>query len=294
MAALGPGRSPLSSGFVAPNGRTYGSQSEYDALVEKSRVEGEQAQRSRAAQDAQRFQSAGMTDSAATALNTAGLGVPVQMQVAQSGGFAPAGMTSVAPAMTSGGGVGGGGGAVGGGAGITTTSAPDPNSLTFLNQIRNRIGTQQAAENAPVTASAERATDLANRDIYDSAAGAKKARSEELAARGLRTDVGVGAGSLRSIDEAAQTRSARSASDIAVKREQDQDALNLARTQQVNSLYGQYGGASQVPFQQQLQGSELALKAAGQADDASIRRAQLAQGQQSSQLDTWLRLMSSL
>ena len=150
----------------------------------------------------------------------------------------------------------------------TRASAPDPTTQQFLGQLGGRLAQQQAGENAPVTASAERATNLARRDIGDAAAAQKKMKGEELAARGLSGGSGAGAGQLRAIDEAARTRGARASADIGLAREGEQDRLNLARTGMTNVLYGQMGSASQVPFQQQMQGNQQALDTF-RANDAS-------------------------
>lgn len=153
---------------------------------------------------------------------------------------------------------------------LQTNAAADPNSTAFLEQLKQRTAALQAGENAPLTASAERATRLAGRDIADAAAAAKKKKAEELAASGMR-----GGGQLRAIDEAARTRMARASSDIALGRERDQDQLNLARTGMTNALYGQLGQASQVPFSQQLAGNQQALETWKANEAANMGRANL-------------------
>jgi hypothetical protein len=150
----------------------------------------------------------------------------------------------------------------------TNAAATDPNTEKFLGRLDTRLSEQQANENAPVTASAQRAADLSRRDIYDAAAGQKHRKMEELAARGLSAGAGAGAGQLRAVDEAARTRAARATADISLARENQQDQLNLARTGMTNALYGQMGSASQVPFQQRLAGNQQALDT-WRANDAS-------------------------
>ena len=177
---------------------------------------------------------------------------------------------------------------------LNLNATADPNMAAYLASLKARTEKLEAGEGAPVKASAERATNLVNRDIADAAAGARKRKKEELAARGLRTDVGAGAGELRAIEEGARTRSARAGSDIALAREKEQDALDLQRQGATNALYGQLGGASQVPFQQQLGAQNLALNAWSQADQSAIQRANLARQGQQSQMDTWLSLMRAL
>lgn len=196
---------------------------------------------------------------------------------------------------------------------VTKASAPDPNTTRFLGQLDTRLQQQQAGENASVTASAERATNLARRDIGDAAAAQKKMKEEELAARGLSGGAGAGAGQLRAIDEAARTRGARASADIGLAREGEQDRLNLARTGMTNALYGQMGSASQVPFQQQMQGNQQALDTWRANDASQMGRAgmnlqaqttnaqlqmeqqrmqqQLAQQQQQQQQAMWMALM---
>lgn len=185
---------------------------------------------------------------------------------------------------------------------LQTNSKADPNSEAFLRQLQQRTAQQQAGENAPVTASAERAIDLARRDIGDASAAQKKKKQEELLARGLSSGSGVGKGALRAVDEAARTRGARASSDIALGRERDQDALNLQRTAQTNALYGQLGQSSQVPFSQQLQGNQQALETwkaneaaqmgrAGLGVQAQSANAQIAAQQQAQQMAMWNALM---
>jgi hypothetical protein len=173
------------------------------------------------------------------------------------------------------------------------TATPDPNYQAFLSTLKGRTDTLAARENAPVTASAERATDLANRDIFQGAAGARKAKSEELASRGLRTDVGAGAGQLRAIDEAAQTRSARAASDIGLAREKEQDTLNAQREAAVNALYGMQGSYGQVPFSQSLSATGLAQQGQQNAEENAIKRAALANQTNQSNISNWLSLMNA-
>lgn len=188
---------------------------------------------------------------------------------------------------------------------LRLTANADPGMSAYLASLAGRTQQQQAKENAPVSWSAERATDLANRDIFGGAAGAKKRKLEELSERGLSPGAGVGAGQLRAIDEAALTRSARAASDIGLAREKEQDALNLQREGATNALYGQLGNFAQVPFQQQLAGQRLGLDAWQAQDRSTLERAGLAQranessanlaaANQDRQMNTWLSLMRSL
>lgn len=184
---------------------------------------------------------------------------------------------------------------------LSVTGANDPAMQEYLKALRDRTAALQAKENAPVTASAERATDLANRNIYGAAAGQRHRMLEELSASGMGPGAGVGGGRLRAVDEAAQVRSARAGSDIALGRERDQDALNAQREGAVNSLYGSLGSASQVPFQQSLAASNQALNAWQAQDRSTLDRANLAanqqaqqQQQQNSQLQMWMSLMRGM
>jgi hypothetical protein len=184
---------------------------------------------------------------------------------------------------------------------LTVQGQSDPAMLEFIKALGTRTAGQQGKENADVSWSAERASDLAARDIYGGAAGAKKRKMEELSERGLSPGRGVGAGQLRSIDEAAATRSARATSDIGLAREKEQDSLNLQREGAVNSLYGALGNFAQVPFQQALQSGNQALNVWQAGDNAALSRARLGEDSrmntanlQQNQLQNWLSLMRGL
>lgn len=197
----------------------------------------------------------------------------------------------------------------GGGAGYSGASNADPATADFLSSIKSRLAQLQGQENAPVTPSAQRAIDLTSQNISDAAQAQKKRVREQNAAAGLSSAQGIGSGKERAVEEAAQTRSAKAAADISLQRERDQDALNLARAGQVNSLYGQYGTASLMPWQQQMQAQQLALQGwqaqdqsalarAGLAQQGQISQAQLAASaaaqQQAQQLALWNAMMSGL
>lgn len=186
--------------------------------------------------------------------------------VGSSSSGAGTGGAAAPPRTGTGTGLGSGGGA---GGALTNVAATSPNIQKQIERYAERLSADPT----------QRAIDRSNRAIADSAALMAADQKANMARRGVM-GTGVGDAFLqRRVFDPAQRQAAEAATQIALGRERDLDALVLQGT-----------GLMRTPDELAIQRQNLALQQAQLQDAAEARRAGMAQQQQQQAMAQWLAL----